>query len=252
MGVACRQCGAAIHGARCATCGAPSKPELSGAESAARIAMTDESVLALLRSHFARAESTYLCPTIPPKKEKTARLVHSAHLSLRELVLALYDDTVFGSASDGFVITSRRLCWKNAADRPRAVEWRDLDPESMWNDRRKLVLGPGMELSGDESVIDACEEVFYVLAVSARASAGRRSVPPSASGFAPPMPRSGPALATPPPPHAISYAAYAVHAASQRPPAFACWQCNTPLYWNTPQCARCGAWPTPRGWLRTA
>jgi hypothetical protein len=57
--------------------------------------------------------------------------------------------------------------------------------------------------------------------------------------------------ATPPPPHGVSLDSYVVHAASQRGPSFACWHCHTPLYWNTPQCARCNALPSPQGWLRT-
>jgi hypothetical protein len=257
----------------------------------ARIAMTDDAVLALLRMHFTGVGSMYLCPSIPGKKELAARAVHARHLPSDERVLALFDDTVFGSGDDGFLVTSQRVCWKNVAERPHMIEWKDIDPDGMYADRAKLVLGTGaIELSGDESVIEACEEAFHVFAFSARAASPsgivlkhdvkhqahadlressrptyRPSHPPIMlqSGAAPKSDRKPPignenanenanAAETRPPPHAVTYASYVVHASSQRAPAFACWECHTPLHWNTPQCARCSALPTAQGWQRTA
>ena len=296
--VACQKCGAGLPPpdphriARCAYCATPHQLGRPTAEAhasrilgemlahaaidrmeeeAARIPMTDDAVLTHLRASFAGADSLYFCPTVPPKKEHGARRVHAGHLPPNEWILALYDDTVFGSGEDGFVVTSRRLCWKNVAERPHMIEWRHLDPERMFADGRKLVLGAGaIEISGDPSVIDAADEAFYVLALSARSPA------PTASGFAPAAPSPAPASyvptlqspmvqpppasgfprasaqATPPPPYAAPHAAHAAYAAWQAPPAFACWHCETPLAWNTAQCSRCGAWPTPQGWLRTA
>lgn len=206
------------------------------AEEAACIPMTDDAIVGLLRQHFAGADSTYLAPHIPAKKEHGARRAHAGHLPAGEPVLAVYDDTVFGSAEDGFVVTARRLCWKNVAGRPHQIEWAHLDPNALYPEGRKLAIGAGaIEISSDASIIDACADAFYVLALSARST----------------QPRPSLAATTPPPPHAISYHAYATHASSQTPPAYACWQCTTPLYWNTPQCARCGASPSTHGWLRT-
>src|SRR4051812_22261334 len=75
----------------------PEEELRSGAgEEAARIAMTDEAVLGLLRQHFTGAESTSLCPSITGRKELGARAVHARHLPTDERVLMLYDDTVFG------------------------------------------------------------------------------------------------------------------------------------------------------------
>ena len=269
-------------------------------EDAARIAMTDEAVLALLKQHFTGAESTSLCPSIPGKKELGARAVHARHLPSDERVLMLHDDTVFGTGDDGFLVTSRRLCWKNSGGRPHMIEWQQLDPDRMYADKRTLVLGPhAIEITGDESVMEACERAFHVLALSARtpdaavarsgialvhatdsSAAFPRAASPSGRPMTEPMPQRpsnrptlrpshpptlesaiAPALreprravanATPPPPHAVSYDSYVVHAHAQRGPAFACWCCSTPLYWNTPQCARCNALPTPQGWRRTA
>ena len=89
----------------------------------ARIPMTDEGVLAVLRQHVASIDSMYLCPNIPCKKELAARAVHARHLPSDERVLALFDDTVFGSGEDGFVITSQRVCWKNVRGRAHMLLW---------------------------------------------------------------------------------------------------------------------------------
>ncbi|MEA2748830.1 MAG: hypothetical protein QOI41_2973 [Myxococcales bacterium] len=248
---------------------------------AARIPMTDEAVLALVRLRCDGIDSVYLCPNVPGKKELAARSVHARHLPSDERVLALFDDTVFGLGDDGFLLTSQRLCWKNVGGRPQMIEWRHVDPERMYRDRHQLVLGTGaIEVSGDESIIDACEQAFHVLAFSARVpqsavarsgvvlsgnadESGRHDAPGTTGTTGDPQERestrptfrpSRPAVshATRPPPHAVSYDSYVVHASSQKSPKFACWQCQTPLHWNTPQCSHCSAWPMPQGWLRTA
>ena len=261
----------------------------SACEDAARIAMTNEDVLALLRRHFSGADSTSLCPSIPGKKELGARAVHAHHLPTDERVLLLYDDTVFGSGDEGFLVTSRRVCWKNVGERPCMVEWRNVDPDGMYADKRRLVLdGRAIAISGDEAVVSACEQVFHVLAFSAQSRTGtpaqsgialtataasasvlRASPAACLPGQSPqraskhptlrptPSPRvydSAPPTsmnATPPPPDAVSYDSYVVHANAQRAPDFSCWHCSTPLYQTTPQCARCQALPTTHGWRRT-
>jgi hypothetical protein len=186
---------------------------------------------------------------------------------------------VFGLGDDGFLVTAQRLCWKNLGRSRRAqmIEWRHLDPDRMYVDKKLLVLGEGaIEVSGDESILEACEQAFHVLAFSARtveSSAARSGVVLSGNGGAserteesepseqrdstrPTLRPSRPGIshshATRPPPHAVTYDSYVVHASSQKSPKFACWQCQTPLHWNTPQCSHCSAWPMPQGWLRTA
>jgi hypothetical protein len=154
------------HNARTDTDGLTS----SHGEEAARIAMSDESVLALLRQHFTGSEWTWLCPAITGTKELVARAVHARHLPGDERILMLYDDTVLGSGDIGFLVTSRRICWKNATDRPHMLEWHQVDPDRMYADRQRLVLGTrAIEITGDESIMDACERAFHVLALSARA-----------------------------------------------------------------------------------
>jgi len=157
----------------------PPTSDSSPASQAARVPLTDDAVLALLRQHFAGMDSLYLCPTIPGRKELAARAVHARHLPSHERVLALYDDTIFGSGDEGFVVTAQRVCWKNSRGRAHMIEWQHIDPDRMYADRRKLVLGSeAIEVSGDQSVIEACEQAFHVLAFSARptASAGQSGI----------------------------------------------------------------------------
>lgn len=206
---------------------------------AARIPMTEDAILALLRQHFGDDDSLYLAPTIPPKREAGARRAHAAHLPKDERILALYDDTVLGTGEDGFLLTSRRLCFKNINGKPFAIEWAELDPESMVADGRKLTIGTAsIQISGEAETIALAEAAFYVLAVSAR------PIPaPEPSDTAP---------TTPPPPHPVSYTAFAVHASSPVPPKYSCWMCSTSVAWDTPKCNCCGAAPTEDGWARTA
>jgi hypothetical protein len=140
----------------------------------ARIPMTDEGVLALLRVHFTGASSMHLCPSIPGRKEIVARAIHARHLPSEERVLALFDDTIFGSGDEGFLITSQRVCWKNpgTTGRPESIEWRHVDPDTMYADRGRIVIGVGaIAIAGDESTLATFEAVFHVLAFSAHAHA---------------------------------------------------------------------------------
>ena len=160
---------------------------------AARIPMTEDAILALLRQHFGSDDSLYLAPTIPLRRELGARRSHAAHLPADERVLALYDDTVFGTGEDGFVVTAQRLCWKNIKGEARSIEWRFLDPESVIPDRFKLSVADSLiEISGERNVIGAAADAFYMLAVSARLQERRFSAAPT----------------TPPPMEAISYESY--------------------------------------------
>jgi hypothetical protein len=160
---------------------------------AARIPMTEDAILALLRQHFGADDSLYLRPTIPPKKEAGARRVHATSLPADERILALYDDTVFGSGEDGFVVTARRVCWKNIGGEPRSIEWRFLEPESIVPEGRTLaVSGLVIEISGERETIGAAADAFYVLALSANIAVRRPSAAPT----------------TPPPTGEVSYESY--------------------------------------------
>jgi hypothetical protein len=213
-------------------------------EEAARISMTNSAILAFLRQHFSASDATSLAPNIRPASERVARVVHASVLPRYEDILLLCEVGERWSDGHGFVATADRLCWKAQSETPRMIEWGQWDPERMYADGDRLVLGDtGLLLPDDTALAETCERAFHVLAFSARTS--------RASGIAKSK-KPGIANATPPPPHAVTYDSYLVHARSQRGPTFACWRCQTPLYWNTPQCSHCNALPSTHGWRRTA
>jgi hypothetical protein len=224
-------------------------------EEAARIPMTEEAVLQLVRRHFSEMESVFVCPHVPPKKEQVARRAHAFDLPARERILALYDPTLLGTGEEGFVVTARRLCWRTQGQAARSIKWREFDPDSLYVDDGRLFFGEdviGIAIAED-GLLDACADAFHVLALS--------GLPPHPIASTPVRSRGAlsdtreieamPMLATAPPAHTTSYHAYASHAETQAPDR-SCWHCQTPLYEKTPQCAYCGAFPKKKGWLRTA
>ena len=66
---------------------------------------------AIVQAYGMGLTSMFVHPDIPEKKLANATASY-AKLKPGERVLALYDDTFFGSAKDGFCLTNRRLYWK--------------------------------------------------------------------------------------------------------------------------------------------
>ncbi len=214
-------------------------------EDAARIPMTEESVLDLLRQHFGDGiESVFVCPHVPPKKERAARRAHASHLPAHERILALHDATLLGGGDEGFVVTVRRLCWKNPGQPARSIEWQDLAPDSLFVDGSRVWVDGDAIVIREDAVLDACANAFFVLALS--------GLPPRPKRSTHVRTHDGRkvALETTPPAHTTSYRAYVAHAETNAPDR-ACWHCKTPLYESTPQCAFCGALPKKKGWLQT-
>ncbi len=111
----------------------PSAPRYDGSEAA---------LLAYTRSILGtNTDDLYLYSEIPSSKEGNAREVHAPRLSPEERVLVLYDDTLFGAGDDGFVLTTRRICWRNILDDPRSVAWADLDPASVVRNEDGITVG---------------------------------------------------------------------------------------------------------------
>ncbi|MBX3197575.1 MAG: hypothetical protein KF894_05480 [Labilithrix sp.] len=277
VGTSCVDCGAEHQGDRSSGVRATTRVERASwrdCEDAARIRLTDEGVHDFVRQHFADVGSVLVCPYIPPADEQAARLAHVDHLAAHERVLALYETGSFGG-HEGFVLTARRVCWRNPGEPARAIEWRDLEPERLYVDAQRLVLGDEVIVLPDPDVLDACADAFHVLALSGLPRppvvARPEPEPPARTPSAPQEPAAVELSSdhlelttddddvqcvaarrdtTPPPPHTTSYFAYASHAQSQAPDC-SCWRCYTPLYETTPECAFCGATPTRAGWLRT-
>jgi hypothetical protein len=258
------------------------RPSWHDCKDAARIPLTEDAVLDLLRQHFADVESISVCPHVPPNRESAARHAYYGQLPPRERILALYETRRSVSAlgvtlHEGFVVTSKRVCWRNAFEPPRSIPWSDVQTDHLLLDGQRLFLGDEVDESivlTEPEVQDACANAFHVLALSGLSAlaesplgSGHLLVSDAQVDFdeesglvrrplmlgttdteAPVAVRRG---ATPPPPHTTSFFAYASHAQAQAPDCY-CWHCHTPLYESTPQCAYCGAQPSPTGWLRTA
>jgi hypothetical protein len=266
-------------------------------EDAARIPLTEDVVLDLLRQHFGEIDAVAIHPHVPPTNELAARRAYAAQLPPRERILALYDAsthegrTPAGAAvrahhgsspsgtrhvrlHEGFVLTTERICWKNAGEPACSLAWGDVDPERLMLDGPLLSFGEDSSLALPEpEVQDACANALYVLALSGRERpavvrtrpAPRDTVPDGlargggAAGetSAPARVRAratdrdpGASSTTPVEPDTASFIDYASHARAQGP-EFSCWHCLTPLYETTPECAFCGVAPTAMGWLRT-
>ena len=63
--------------------------------------------------HLDGSERIHFAPSIPSRKRRSATAAYSHQFEPGEDIIALYDDTVFGSAEQGFVLTDRRISWKN-------------------------------------------------------------------------------------------------------------------------------------------
>ncbi len=168
----CQHCGALLPPPQsspwvCQYCGA-AQPEPQTADGC--VLLTDDHVLDHLRQEVTGLDSTWLHPSIPDKKVNNVRKLHAAHLPADERVLGLYDGTAFGSAKDGFFVTSRRLCWKNQMEPACFLEWGQVDPDEIWVDGNKLMVGKAkLETlySKKDGALYAWQEVLCTLAISA-------------------------------------------------------------------------------------
>jgi len=85
-----------------------------------------EGMIELIRRHLGVHDDLFVAPTIPEKKERNVRKIYK--IGEDERVVALYDNTVFGSAEEGFVVTDRRFCWNESFEDPHSVPWDQLSP----------------------------------------------------------------------------------------------------------------------------
>ncbi len=67
-----------------------------------------------------------LDPDISGKQLANSRKIHARYLPEAERILALYDDTVFGSGKEGLVLTEHRVCWNAAFTGGNYLLWSEL------------------------------------------------------------------------------------------------------------------------------
>lgn len=126
-------------------------------------------ITVLSRRHVGELEQVYYHPAIPHLKLRNARAVHAAHLAADEPVAVLYDDTVFGSAKDGFLVTPRRLCWKNVVSEAMSIEWRLIAPEAVSAGGNLVhVLGGTVQLTARADLAAPVAALFAAIAAESR------------------------------------------------------------------------------------
>ena len=116
---------------------------------------------ALGRDLVGEVRNVFYAPSIPEIKLRRARAAHAAHLPGDEAVAMLYDDTYFGSAEEGLLLTSNRLCWKTFAEPATQLPWGVIDAETI------SANGDYLELMGAELKLtsrrDLCGNVAVLL-----------------------------------------------------------------------------------------
>jgi WD40 repeat protein len=154
----------------CRFCGTPHEGAATDSMGRPRIPLTDDGLLSFLRTRLTGVDGASLHPTIPAKQLASVRKVHP-YLPPNETILAVYDGTVFGSASDGFYITARRIGYKNQMESPQFLEWSQVDDEAVYSDDNEIYLGQAKietVYEDDADELDTWVDVISSIACSAK------------------------------------------------------------------------------------
>lgn len=84
-------------------------------------------VMEVAQRHLGEDEWLFYRPHIPLAKEDGARHGCALSLPLDVPILVLYDDTVLGDASNGFVLTTWGLHWKSPFEFADRLPWNGID-----------------------------------------------------------------------------------------------------------------------------
>jgi hypothetical protein len=123
-------------------------------------------LIKLARWYIGELPSVFYAPALPPRKLHGVRRTH--RLPDDERVLAIIDDTLLGSASEGIVLTSERVCWKHLLDPPDAMRWSELKPRA---DGRPVITG--LQLTLHPGVLPRVHELLGEVADELTAITGR-------------------------------------------------------------------------------
>jgi hypothetical protein len=124
--------------------------------------LPEERLIALARDIVGNAPNVFYAPAIPQTKLRRARAAHAAHLPDDEPVAILYDDTYFGSAEEGLLLTSKRLCWKTFAEPSTQLLGGVIDTETI------SASGPYLEVMGAELKLTTRSDLTANMAVLLR------------------------------------------------------------------------------------
>lgn len=99
-----------------------------------------DELITLARRQLGMMEAVYYAPHLPEDKLEAMCAVHELTPAEAEPVLVLYDDTVFGGAKEGFIMTPARLLWKRFTEDPRQVRWTELSASSVSLEENQVLL----------------------------------------------------------------------------------------------------------------
>lgn len=91
--------------------------------------------------------------TIPPKKLNNAIATYATDVPPEDVVL-LYDDTVFGSAKDGFLLTAKAVHWRNSDGDPDRLRYEEIRKV----DFLKYTVSAGIVLNEKEINVTSADE----------------------------------------------------------------------------------------------
>jgi hypothetical protein len=134
--------------------------------------LPEERVSALGRDLVGEVRNVFYAPSIPAAKLRRARAAHAAHLPGDEPVAMLYDDTYFGSAEEGLVLTSKRLCWKMYGEPATQLPWGVIDGETISSN------GSYLEVMGAELKLTSWSDLSAKVAVLLRRIVEEASLSP--------------------------------------------------------------------------
>ena len=138
-------------------------------ETPAGVSLATSRLTSLARRHLGEVDDLYYHPAIPPAKLRRASAAHVAHLGPGEVVAVLHDDTVFGSAEEGFFLTSKRLCWKNLSGGAESAEWTAIEPDSISPSGNLVyVMGGAIQLTTHHAMAVPLARLLGAIAVEAR------------------------------------------------------------------------------------
>lgn len=93
-------------------------------------------------------KNVFLFDQAPAKKLRNATRSYAKAMGNEETVILLYDDTVFGSSKEGFILTTRRFYGKNLMESPAFAEVAAItavtyDPASLGSPEAHIHTGSG-------------------------------------------------------------------------------------------------------------
>lgn len=108
--------------------------------------MDPSTLMDIFRRELPAHGSVYYQERIPPRK--LAKVAGQYEVDPSE-VLVLYDDTVFGGAAEGFIVTPTHVGFKALVESPILLRWVDLRPSDVaWRGEKLVVKGYETEFTG--------------------------------------------------------------------------------------------------------